>query len=31
MKIGILIRELEELSNWELRIINKILEDKDLE
>ena len=31
MKIGILIKEFEKLSNWELRIINKIIKNKELE
>lgn len=31
MKIGLLIKELEKLSNWELRIIEKIINDKELE
>ncbi|CAN0466862.1 unnamed protein product, partial [Scytosiphon promiscuus] len=30
MKIGILITEFESLSNWELRIIKKIINDKEL-
>lgn len=31
MKIGILIKNFEELSNWELRIINGIIQDSSLE
>jgi len=31
MKIGILIRPYDRLSNWELRIINKIIKDENLE
>lgn len=31
MKIGVLIKEFEKLSNWELRIIEKIINDKELE
>ncbi|MGZ2368710.1 glucosamine inositolphosphorylceramide transferase family protein [Ancylomarina sp. YFZ004] len=31
MRIGILIKEFEALSNWELRIINRILKDPSLE
>ena len=31
IKIGILIKEFDRLSNWELRIINKIIEDEFLE
>jgi hypothetical protein len=31
MKIGILIKSYDRLSNWEMRIINKIIKDENLE